>query len=60
MFSVLFYSMFGQEKKLPEKFRYKFMDAYIHIRSKLNPSCDSGTIDWGYEDMYIYMGKLKP
>ena len=33
--------MFGQEKKLLEKFRFKFMDAYIHIRSKLNPSCDS-------------------
>ena len=36
------------------------MDAYIHIRSKLNPSCDSGTFDWGYEDMYIYMVKPKP
>ena len=31
-----FFSMFGQEKKLPEKFRYKFMDAYIHIRVNLN------------------------
>ena len=45
MFSVFFYSMFYQEKCCPEKFRFKFMDAYIHIRSKLNPSCDSGTFD---------------
>ena len=44
-FRYFLYSMFGQEIKLPEKFRFKFMDAYIHIRSKLNPSCDSGTID---------------
>ena len=35
-FRYFFYSMFGQEKKLPEKFRYKFMDAYIHIRVNLN------------------------
>ena len=35
MFSVFFYSMFYQEKKLPEKFRYKFMDAYI-LRVNLN------------------------
>ena len=34
-----------KKKSCPEKFRFKFMDAYIHIRSKLNPSCDSGTID---------------
>ena len=30
-----------KKKSSPEKFRFKFMDAYIHIRSKLNPSCDS-------------------
>ena len=30
-----------KKKSCPEKFRFKFMDAYIHIRSKLNPSCDS-------------------
>ena len=35
-FRYFFYSMFGQVKKLPEKFRYKFMDAYIHIRVNLN------------------------
>ena len=34
-----------KKKSCPEKFRFKFMDAYIHIRSKLNPSCDSGTFD---------------
>ena len=35
-FRYFFYSMFGQEKKLLEKFRFKFMDAYIHIRVNLN------------------------
>ena len=26
-------------------FRFKFIEAYIHIRNKLNPSRDSGTFD---------------
>ena len=30
-----------KKKSCPEKFRFKFREAYIHIRSKLNPSCDS-------------------
>jgi len=30
------------------------------IRGKLNPPCDSGTLDRGYEGMYIYMVKPKP
>ena len=40
-FRYFFFRCSVKKKKLPEKFRYKFMDAYIHIRSKLNPSCDS-------------------
>ena len=28
--------MSDERKKLPEKFSYKFMDAYIHIRVNLN------------------------
>ena len=40
---------FGQKKKspqgVPSGFRFKFREAYIHIRSKLNPSPDSGTLD---------------
>ena len=39
------FSVSRQEKKLLEKFRFKFREAYIHIRSKLNPSRDSGTLD---------------
>ena len=59
-FRYFFYSMFGQEKKLLEKFRFKFMDAYIHIRVNLNSHeclCDKNVV---YNGMYIYMGKLKP
>ena len=42
MFSVFFlFDVLSRKKSCPEKFRFKFMDAYIHIRSKLNPSCDS-------------------
>ena len=51
--------MFGQEKKLLEKFRFKFMDAYIHIRVNLNSHeclCDKNGV---YNGMYIYMVNLK-
>ena len=41
MFSVLFLFDVRSKKSGPEKFRFKFREAYIHIRSKLNPSCDS-------------------
>ena len=30
---------------VPQGFRFKFREAYIHIRGKLNPPCDSGTFD---------------
>ena len=36
VFGIIFFRCSVKKKKLPEKFRYKFMDAYIHIRVNLN------------------------
>ena len=60
MFSVFFFRCSVKKKSCPEKFRYKFMDAYIHIRVNLNSHeclCDKNGV---YNGMYIYMVKLKP
>ena len=59
-FRYFFFRCSVKKKKLPEKFRYKFMDAYIHIRVNLNSHeclCDKNGV---YNGMYIYMVKLKP
>ena len=44
---LIMYNFFVSVKRkksphvVPFGFRFKFREAYIHIRSKLNPSCDS-------------------